>query len=179
MPKLKLSPRLNAKAKLQRCNFPDCKAACCVYGTWVDQVLIEEILKNAEWIQTFLKPELRQPELWFQKQTSPDPHALEGTVRPTTVVTDKEHYGGTACIFLRGDYKCALQVAGEAKEEHPWRYKPFYCILHPLEIDEARRLTLDNTHLLLAEPASCIRPAKQKRTLKKIFKTEIEYFFGK
>ncbi len=89
-----------------------------------------------------------------------------------------EHYGGTACVFLREDYKCALQVAGEAAGEHPWRFKPFYCILHPLDLDEKGRITLDESGLLVSEPASCLREAEISTSLLKLFEAELRYLLG-
>jgi hypothetical protein len=95
------------------------------------------------------------------------------------VIPDPDHYGGTACIFMREDYECALQTAGVKAGFHPWRFKPFYCILHPLDLDEHGRITLDETHLLLAEPASCLRPAEKPIPLKETFSEELNYLLGK
>ena len=88
---------------------------------------------------------------------------------------EESHYGGTACIFLRQDAKCVLQVASEALGQHPWQLKPFYCILHPLDLDEEGRITLDKTEELMGEEASCLRPARGKMELKVIFEEELEY----
>ncbi|MBT3241039.1 MAG: DUF3109 family protein [Chloroflexi bacterium] len=175
----RLDPRLFETKKAERCNFPECKAACCVYGTWVDKVHVEDILENAEIILPYMPVDNRQAELWFNHKEENDPHALSGKVIPTTVVPDPDHYGGSACIFLRGDYKCALQVAGEENNLHPWRFKPFYCILHPLEMDDQNRITLDKIHLLVAEEASCLRMAEKDIPLQDTFAEELEYFLKK
>jgi hypothetical protein len=94
------------------------------------------------------------------------------------VLPDDAHYGGTACIFLRRDYLCALQVAASTNGLHPWRFKPFYCILHPLDLDEAGRITLDETGEMLAEPGSCLRPAEQPIPLIETFAPELRYLLG-
>lgn len=175
----RLSPRMQESEKVKRCDYPNCKAACCVYGTWVDQLLVKEILDQANLILPHMPEEHRQPELWFSDEEESDPHALSGRVIATTVIPDPDHYGGTACIFLRGDYKCALQVSGEENNLHPWRFKPFYCILHPLEMDEKNRITLDEIHLLVAEEASCLRRAEKEIPLQDTFAEELNYFIKK
>jgi hypothetical protein len=93
----------------------------------------------------------------------------------TTVLDDPEHYGGSACIFLMGDYCCALQAAGEAAGLHPWRFKPFFCILHPLDLDEHGRITLDAVRHMVDEPASCLREGEVEVDLREMFAEEIEY----
>ena len=45
------------------------------------------------------------------------------------------HPMGANCIFLRPDRRCGLQAASIAAGEHPWRWKPFYCALHPITFD--------------------------------------------
>ncbi len=175
----RLSPRIQESEKAQRCDFPNCKAACCVYGSWVDKKHVSEILDQAELILPHMKKEYREPELWFDLKEEEDPHALSGKMVPTSVVEDPDHYGGTACIFLRKDYKCALQVSGEENKMHPWWFKPFYCILHPLEMDDQNRITLDKIHLLVAEEASCLRLADKEIPLQDTFAEELEYFIRK
>ena len=173
-----LNPRLDQSEPIERCEFPKCKAACCVYGTWVDTAHAQDILANADLILPHMPDGREQPEAWFNPQKEDDPHSKSKKVTHTTVVSDPDHYGGTACIFMQEDYKCALQVAGEEAGMHPWRFKPFYCILHPLDLDDHGRITLDETHLLLAEPASCLRPSKNHTPLKETFAEELN-FLGK
>ncbi|MCX8025754.1 MAG: hypothetical protein N3A60_11175, partial [Thermanaerothrix sp.] len=96
----------------------------------------------------------------------------------TRVYADPAHYAGSACVFLRPDYKCALQVAGEAAGYHPWRFKPFYCILHPLDLDEQGRITLDAADALAEEPASCLRWAEEAQSLLDLFAEELRYLLG-
>ncbi|MGD8456368.1 MAG: DUF3109 family protein [Anaerolineales bacterium] len=180
MPKtLHLNPRMDDSEPLQRCNFPECRAACCVYGTWVDLAEVDDIFANKDLILPHMPSAHRQPDLWFDHQEEDDPHTPSGRVTHTMVVPDPEHYGGTACIFMRQDYECALQTAAAHAGLHPWRFKPFYCILHPLDLDELGRITLDETHLLLAEPASCLRSADKTIPLKETFSEELEYLLGR
>ena len=170
-----MSPRLEAREAVRRCSWPACRAACCVYGTWVGEGEMEDILGYAGLVGPLLPAERQDPAGWFGQVREPDEHTPRGTVLRTTVVEDASHYGGSACIFLLGDYRCALQAASQAAGMHPWRLKPFYCILHPLDLDEQGRITLDEEGLLVAEPASCIREGENEVRLKNLFAKELGF----
>jgi hypothetical protein len=173
-----ISSRLYQSESIQRCKLEECRAACCLHGVWIDRVEAKEILINAGLIQPHLPPEQRDPDGWFDDRQEPDDHSLSGQVVHSSVLDDPNHYGGTACVFLRPDYKCALQVAGEASGFDPWHFKPFYCIVHPLDLDDQRRITLDETDLLLNEPASCLRKAPYPIPLSETFEPELRYLLG-
>jgi hypothetical protein len=163
---------------IQRCDFPNCGAACCIYGAWVDQSHADQILTNTALILPHMPDLHQQPELWFLGEPEEDEHTLSGTVVHTLVLPDPNHYGKTACVFLRADYKCALQVAAEAAGMHPWHFKPFYCILHPLMMDEDGRITVDQLEALIDEPASCLRPADRDIPLTETFAEELAYLIN-
>ncbi len=171
-----LHPKLNTESHLQRCDWPNCKAACCIYGVWVDKLHAKEILSHAALIAPHMHPEHTDPSCWFDGQEEDDDFALTGKVVHSTIIPNHEHYGGTACIFLRPDYKCALQVTADENGLHPWRFKPFYCILHPLDLEEDGRITLGEEALLAEEPASCLRSSEQPRLLSSLFPEELAYF---
>jgi hypothetical protein len=173
-----INPRLLHTEPLRRCNLNECKAACCLHGAWVDQSEVDDILANRQLFIPHLPPDATDPSLWFDDQQEADPYSLSGQVRHTNVLPAESHYGGTACIFLRPDYKCALQVAADNAGFASWRFKPFYCILHPLDLDDQGRITLDETRLLLNEPASCVRSAEEPRPLLETFEPELRYFLG-
>jgi hypothetical protein len=175
----RLNPRLARAEPLRRCRLEECRAACCLHGAWVDLIEVETILAHAARICPHMPPTQVAPDLWFDDRLEADEHALSGTVRHTTVLSAPDHYGGTACVFLRGDSKCALQVAAEASGSHPWQFKPFYCILHPLDLDAEGHITLDENEALLAEPASCLRPAHDPVPLEETFAPELHYLVGK
>ncbi|NPA26453.1 MAG: DUF3109 family protein [Chloroflexi bacterium] len=174
----RLDPRLAQPMPIRRCDWPACGAACCFQGVWVDEAEIEDILRHASQIQPYLEPEDRDPEQWFEATREPDPHSLSGWVRPARVRDAAWHPKGTRCIFLRRDARCALQVAALAAGEHPWRWKPFYCILHPLDLDAQGRITLPPWQELVAEPASCVRPSDQPHRPVELFREEIRYLTG-
>ncbi len=173
-----VNPRLYRTEPMRRCTLAECHAACCLYGVWADAEEAREIRARAADILPHMPPGAQNPDAWFTGEREPDPFTPGGEVVHSRVVEAPEHYGGTACIFLRADHKCALQVAAEALGEHPWRFKPFYCILHPLDLDEQGRITLDETEALLDEPGSCLRPAEKPRPLVDTFAPELRHFLG-
>ena len=89
------------------------------------------ILDNVELIREYMPPAQQNPGDWFDGREEQDPFVPSKRVVHSTVLETPDHYGGTACVFLRRDHKCALQVAANAAGQHPWHFKPFYCILHP------------------------------------------------
>ncbi len=177
-PSRRVNPRLLQSEPMRRCELSECRGACCLHGAWVDQTEAEDIQAHAPTIQSHMPEGWRDPGGWFDGRREPDPHALSGEVLHTTVLSDPDHYGGSACIFLRPDHKCALQVAAEAEGQHPWRFKPFYCILHPLDLDEGGAITLDVNEALLEEPASCMRPSSESKPLLMTFEPELRYLLG-
>jgi hypothetical protein len=174
----RLDPRMHDPEPVQRCGFPACGGACCLHGAWVDLVEVAGILRDADRIAPHMLGGFEDPADWFTDEAEADPHALSGKVRHTVVLAAPDHYGGTACVFLRADAKCALQVAGEATGE-PWKHKPFYCILHPMMLDEQGRITLDEVNEMVAEPASCLHPAETSITLIDLFSEELAHLVGK
>jgi hypothetical protein len=163
---------------MQRCQLADCRAACCLHGVWLDVTEAQDILRNSKLIGPFMQTGFEAPGTWFDERSDRDEHSLTGQVIHSAVLETPQHYGGTACVFLREDHKCALQVAGEAAGEKPWRFKPYYCILHPLDIDVQGRITLDETDVLLDEPGSCLRPSEQPIPLVQTFEPELRHLLG-
>lgn len=163
---------------MRRCVLGECRGACCLHGVWIDAKQAEDILAHADLIGPHMPPDLQNPVVWLDDRKEEDPFQSSGQVQHSKVLPDPQHYGGTACVFLRADSKCALQVAADANGLHPWRFKPFYCVLHPLDLDEDGRITLDETALLLDEPGSCLRPAEREIPLAETFEDELRYFLG-
>lgn len=177
-PNLRINPRLLRAEPMRRCVLGECKGACCLHGVWVDGEERDRILASAPLIAAQMPPTLRDPAVWFDGREDEDEYAPGGRVYHTNVLPDREHYGGTACVFLREDYKCALQCAGQETGLHPWHFKPFYCILHPLDLDEEGRITLDETGALLTEEGSCLRPSADAIPLLETFEPELVYLAG-
>lgn len=173
-----LAPRMYEEVRIKRCSFPDCGAACCLHGVWLDRLEVNDILAHADLISPWMPEDHSDPNSWLDGREEMDPFSTSRKVSHSLVLEDPDHYGGTACVFLRKDHKCALQVAGENAGFHPWRFKPFYCILHPLDLDDQGRITLDDTASLLSEPASCVQPADESVPLLVTFEKELRYLLG-
>jgi len=174
----KINLRMLESEPVQRCALGECRGACCVFGVWVDRREVDDIMRNAQFILPHMPENCRVPGEWFAAVEDNDERSPSGKVIHTAVENRPDHYGGTACIFCLEDGKCALQVAAVANGLHPWRFKPFYCILHPLDIDEAGRITLDQVEEMVNEEGSCVRAAVQEIPLISTFEPELRYLLG-
>lgn len=174
----RVNPRMLQSEPMQRCVLHECHGACCVFGVWVDKRERDDILANAALIAPYMTPGTEDPVDWFASYEDHDEFSPSKLVIHTAVETQPEHYGGTACIFLRPDHKCALQVAAVKNDLHRWRFKPYYCILHPLDLDDEGLITVDETATLVAEQGSCLRSAEKPIPLVDTFEEELRYLLG-
>ena len=174
----RVNPRMLLAEPMERCKLHDCHGACCVFGVWVDQREMEDILANAPLIAPLMNPGTEDPADWFASYQDHDEFSPSKLVVHTAVETRPEHYGGTACIFTHEDGKCTLQLAAVENGLHKWRFKPYYCILHPLDLDDEGRITVDKTALLVEEEGSCLRHAGEEIPLIKTFEEELRYLLG-
>lgn len=152
------SPRIEQRTTMRRCRLEECRGACCLHGVWVDPLERDDILEHAKLILPQMAAGRGKPAGWFGDGREPEPAFPSGYVVPTTVLPNLAHYGGTECVFLRRDSRCALQAAAQAAGLDPWRWKPFHCIIHPLTFDGTGSITLAPDVELLAEEGSCFRP---------------------
>jgi hypothetical protein len=151
-------PGLLEARPIRRCNLDECQAHCCGWGVSIQTKQVDDILAHQELIKPHLPPDRREAAKWFDGELEPEEdHPAGGMVNSTSVVEDPTHPTGHNCVFLRPDRKCALQVAGIAAGEHPWRFKPFYCALHPITFD-THVIQLDQENELYVEGGSCNRP---------------------
>lgn len=156
---LRVDADLLQRREVRRCNLSECQSACCSGGVYITVREADDILAHAEIIQPFLPESRRNPEIWFDDSREPDDDHPTGEVcTGTSVIEDLTHPAGQTCIFLRPDRLCALQKASIETGEHPWRYKPYYCALHPLVWDEKVLVLAEGSEVYL-EGGSCNRPA--------------------
>jgi hypothetical protein len=154
-----VDPTLLEMRASRRCALGECQAHCCGWGVSINVEQAHDILAHEGLILPHMPAERRDPDQWFDWITEPEyDHPSGGVLTNTTVVEDPTHPTGHNCIFLRSDRKCALQVAGVAAGEHPWRFKPFYCALHPLTF-EKHELVLGEGNPLYIKGGSCNRPS--------------------
>lgn len=173
-----ISPRIAQSEPIKRCEIKECMGVCCSYGVWMDRLEVENIIKHAHLISPHLPEDRRESESWFAGSEDEDEFTTSGIVIHTAVLDDADAPRGITCIFRRKDHLCALQVAAIKEGLHPWHFKPFYCILHPLELDEHGSITLPDLQTILDEPASCLRRAAENIPLVDTFTQELEYIMG-
>ena len=176
--RLKVNPRLLKSEPLIRCRLGDCHAACCQHGTWIDVGEVEKIRVNAPLVVPFMHADFHDADTWFEKNAEADPFSASGKVIHSTLNTLTGRYRATACVFLRADDLCALQVAAIKNGMPEWELKPFYCTLHPLDLDDEGRITLEPFEIILAEEASCLRANKIPVPLLETFEPELRHFLG-
>ncbi|MGA2111541.1 MAG: DUF3109 family protein [Anaerolineales bacterium] len=168
-----LAERLQDDVPLRRCELLECRAACCDYGVWLDLQEVQDLQAHVAQISPFLEAERRDPGRWFRAQSEEDADMPSGRVLASATAPMPGRLAGTECIFLRRDYRCALQLAGEALGQHRWRFKPFYCLMHPLTFDSRARLTLAATAELVDEAASCLRGTAQTTPIRTLLGKEL------
>ncbi|MBL8057675.1 MAG: DUF3109 family protein [Anaerolineales bacterium] len=170
---------LLAARPVRRCSLAECQSYCCTGGVYVSVEHAADVLAHQHLIQPHLPEARRDPALWFDGTAEPDDdHPAGGLVTGTAVLPDATHPVGESCVFLRPDRLCALQATGLAEGLHPWRFKPFYCALHPLVYIE-KRIVLSEESEMYLEGGSCNRPAPgQAVPLYELFDAELILALG-
>lgn len=167
-----------AKETLKRCTLMGCNGVCCTYGVWIDLSEKERIFDNYEVVLSCMDPDFDNFEEWFDAWVEDDPYTSSNKVVHSKVVTRKKPFLRNTCIFQRTDHKCALQVASRKIGKHPWYLKPFYCVLHPMDINDDGEITLDETDIILEENKSCLRFSQDHQLPIEIFEEELRYLLG-
>lgn len=162
-----------------RCTIDQCRARCCGSGVYIHVDQVKDILAHQELIRPHLAESDRDPGSWFDQDFEVDEdHPAGGTCVGTRVVADPTHPDRERCVFLRSDRKCALQAAGIAAGNDPWRFKPFYCALFPLAFYR-KRLVLDEENEVYTGGGSCQRPSSGERVpLYRLFEAETKLVLG-
>ena len=84
---------------MRRCSPDDCHAACCLNGSWVDLVEIEDILNHAAIILPHMPPEAKNPKIWFDQQQEADQFSISGEVKHPSAWPNQVDYDVPSCIF--------------------------------------------------------------------------------
>lgn len=172
-----LSGELFRETTMRRCTLGECHAACCLHGVWMDPLEKEDLLRHAASIIPHLPEGRRDPAGWFREEREEDDFYPSGSVVASAVLPNPAHYGGTECVFLRPDWLCSLQVASVSAGMHPWRWKPFHCIIHPITI-EGGIFTIATDEELSAEEGGCFRAADKTGMMSKCLAEEIEFLLS-
>jgi Fe-S-cluster containining protein len=109
--------------------------ACCRYGCDVDLHECDGIRGKAHLIAPLLRPELRDPALWFNESEPEESESASGwVVRTGKQDPDKE---AGLCIFLGHDKRgCAIHRAAIEHAFPPESIKPAVCRLYPISYGE-------------------------------------------
>lgn len=176
----RVSRGLLAARPMRRCELVECQSYCCSGGVYIHTRQADDILAHQELIQPHLPPERRDPALWFAGDEGLDTDWPEaGHATATTVVPDPTHPAGQTCIFLLPESRwCALQTAGIASGQHPWRFKPFYCALHPLGLDDGVLQLVEQSEMYL-DGGSCNRSTDGSLIpVYRLFEPEVKLVLG-
>ena len=139
---------------------------------------MDDILAHQDEIIPYMPPDRRDPSKWFDGTVEPDIDYPEaGDCTGTSVVVDPTHPAGQTCIFLNEERLCCLQKTGIETGQHPWRYKPFYCALHPLGLGESM-LELEEDSEVYKEGGSCSRAGGELIPLYQLFDVEAKLVLG-
>jgi len=173
-----IAKRMFHKEKLKRCILHKCHGVCCTYGVWIDLEEKQRILENFKVVQSCMDQKFLDFDDWFVGQVENDPYTESGVVIHSKLIERDIPFSRKTCVFLRPDHKCALQVASKIIGKHPWYLKPFYCILHPMDINQDGEITLDETKIIKEEPKSCLRVSDIYSAPIEIFEEELRYLLG-
>ncbi len=160
-----------------RCDITACHGLCCSYGVEIDAEQKADILRHAEMIKPHMPAERQDTQLWFCDDEEDSDEYPSGRYDSTNTFSDPRHPLGEACIFLRPDAYCALQVAATANGLHRWALKPFYCALYPLVIDQGW-LVLDDKNALYQHEACRSQLVDEKQPLYVVAKDEFILALG-
>lgn len=174
-----VDPVLLEERPVRPCARGECRSECCGEGVWVFLSEKQAILLHAAAIAPHLAPERRDPAAWFDGLAEPETdHPAGGTTDGTAVIPDPAHPSRESCVFLRPDARCGLQVAAIEDGDHPWRYKPYWCILHPLVFDR-HVLTMADDSSVARAGGHCSRPDPESvRPLYRTYEPEARLALG-
>ncbi len=172
--------KLFMQYSLRRCGLGECGGMCCAVGAWVDRAHAARIHEHADQIKPYLPAARRDESTWFDDEELEDVIYPPGDYRGTAVYADPNHPTGQSCVFLREDFKCALQMAGAENGEGRWGYKPFFCALYPLRTQPQHRLALDDDNDEYRAGGSCarMRVPREHVPLYQILEDEIKLVLG-
>jgi len=130
----KIDKALFQSKALNMCRLEECQGSCCNNGAYVSVEQSHQIIANKDLFLPFLSRERQDADLWFEKKEFVDAdHPFKLLSVGTQTIIDSDYMFGKSCIFLRKDWLCAIQLGSVNAGKHPWKYKPLYCVLHPLD----------------------------------------------
>jgi hypothetical protein len=124
----KIGTRMTKKIYIKGASVRNCDGSCCSFGSTASVVERNTILKHSKIVQAEMTSRGRNDtSRWFTTRIMKDEDFTAGKTVYTRIVDG-------ACVFLRDDGLCALQVAGEKNLKTPYALKPAICLLWPVSV---------------------------------------------
>jgi len=153
---------------VRSCDVCICSGECCYYGVYTDKKEHEKIMMVKERIIAAMDDsQNKNVNEWFEEPEE-DPDFESGLAVGTEIYNGK-------CVFLDKQGFCTLQKIAMQENEFKWKYKPLYCILFPLVIDQGV-ITVDGEHL--ARMHYCNKLENQVSTIFECCKNELMHLLG-
>lgn len=163
-----IDPLIFTHKFVKACDVCICSGECCYYGVYTDLKEHDKIMSVKDRIISEMDDsQIKEVEEWFEEPEK-DADFESGVAVGTEVYNGK-------CVFLDKQGFCTLQKMAMKDGEFKWKYKPLYCILFPLVIDQGA-LTVDTDHL--ARMHYCNKEENQISTIFDCCKNELLHFLG-
>lgn len=164
----KIDPLIFTHKFVKRCDICICSGECCYYGVYTEFNEYEKIMAVKDRIiKSMDDSQTTDTSVWFEEPVEDDD--FESGIAVGTEV----HNG--KCVFLDKQGFCTLQKIAMEDGENKWKYKPLYCILFPLVIDNGV-LTVDDDHL--GRMHYCNKAENQSATVFDTCKEELRHLLG-
>lgn len=145
-----------------------CNGECCNYGVYTDKKEAEMILSIQDKVKTMMDDsQSLDVSAWFEAPEE-DEDFDSGVAVGTQIINGK-------CTFLDKNGLCSLQKLAYSENQHPWKYKPLYCILFPLTVWNGA-LTVDDEHIDRLK--HCNKFPVSNATMVEYCKDELIHFLG-
>lgn len=164
----RIDPKIFTHPFLKGCDIGSCFGECCNWGVYADYQEMNLILENKEIVKQYMdESQTKDDTLWFETLQE-DFDFSSGYCSGTQVFDNR-------CVFLNKKGFCSLQKMAISRNEPKWKYKPIYCVLFPLMVDEGI-LCIDEEHL--ERQSYCSKTENHTFTVFEACKEELMHFLG-
>lgn len=144
-------PRATRRIFARGASVRRCDGSCCKRGSVASVVERDLILAHAASIAPHMTSNARdRTQRWFEPRVDANPDYACGESVATRV-------SDGACVFLRDDKLCALQVAAERARMPSFAWKPAMCLLWPIHVADGQ---VDVGHAWFTRRKACCAPVR-------------------
>jgi hypothetical protein len=173
---LKIDPLIFTMGFVPKCDMDICGGQCCNWGVYMDKDFKPVILEHEkDIIETMDNNQIKDSELWFEKEYEPDTDFPSGLAIGTELYTMEN--GEETCVFKNKIGFCTLQMTAVKKGMHKWAIKPKYCIMYPITIIDGV-LTCDDEHSKRLDYCGIHHPENFVHSVFEAMTEEIKYIIG-